>query len=170
MSALPVAYVVHCIAGRVRVRVPERRGNAAFFEKITRRLQDIPAIISAEAAPATGSILVHFKGGMDQLATSAALLQDEIRLEMRPPPSKPMMQRVHEEVAGIDAVIRDFTNGEVDARALVFCGMLVISAVQVLRGNVGAPAASMLWYTAETARHWRADASTETRGSPRRPG
>jgi hypothetical protein len=36
-----------------------------------------------------------------------------------------------------------------DARAVAFGGLMVISAVQLLPGNVLVPASALLWYAAE---------------------
>lgn len=150
MNGPPTAYVVHAMPGRVRVRVPHRKGDAAFFDGMASRLAEIPAVTAVVTNPLTGSVLVHFTGDIEALAISAMAL-----LELSPPPAQPIMQRVRGEVANVDMTIRRLTNGELDARSVMFCGLLAFSAVQLLRGNILAPAATMLWYTAELARQWQ---------------
>ena len=58
----PVAYIEHQLPGRVRLRVPSRRGEVPFFEKMVRELSKHPAIRELTATPLTGSItLQHFE-------------------------------------------------------------------------------------------------------------
>jgi hypothetical protein len=59
---VPVAYIEHQLPGRVRLRVPSRRGEVPFFEKVVRELSKHPAIRELTATPLTGSItLQHFE-------------------------------------------------------------------------------------------------------------
>lgn len=154
MTTRPTAYVVHAMPGRVRVRVPARKGDGAFFDGIAGRLRQLPAVTSVTTSPLTGSVLVHFTGEIEALAFGAMTLLHDVAFELTPPPAEPMMQRVRSGLADVDATVRELSGGEMDTRALAFCGLLAISAVQLLRGNVLAPAATMLWYGAEIARHW----------------
>jgi hypothetical protein len=59
---IPVAFIEHQLPGRVRLRVPARRGEVPFFEKVVRELSKHPAIRELTASPLTGSItLQHFE-------------------------------------------------------------------------------------------------------------
>jgi len=57
---IPVAYIEHQLPGRVRLRVPSRRGEVPFFEKVVRELSKHPAIRELSATPLTGSITLHY--------------------------------------------------------------------------------------------------------------
>lgn len=152
MTALATAHVVHALPGRVRVRVPERRGDAAFFEDLASRLATLPAVAAVATNPLTGGVLIHFTGAVEAFALSAAAVLGDIRLDLSPPPVPPMLERLRGELTSIDATIQGLTEGELDARSVLFAGLIAVSAVQLLRGNIVAPAATMLWYAAELAR------------------
>jgi len=51
---IPVAYIEHQLPGRVRLRVPSRRGEVPFFEKVVRELSKHPAIRELSATAAHG--------------------------------------------------------------------------------------------------------------------
>ncbi len=69
---IPVAYIEHQLPGRVRLRVPSRRGEVPFFEKVVRELSKHPAIRELTANPLTGSItLQHFEPLQPIIATAA---------------------------------------------------------------------------------------------------
>lgn len=160
MTDRPIAYVVHAMPGRVRVRVPDRKGDTAFLDSIASRLAEIPSVTSVAANPVTGSVLMHFTGDIQALAMRAMMLLDRVQLELSPPPARPVLERVRDELAGFDATMRELTGGEMDARAMAFAGILLLSAVQLFRGNVLSPAATMLWYAADLARQWRSPDET----------
>ncbi len=155
MTERPTAYVVHAIPGRVRVRVPDRKGDAAFFDSIASRLAELPLVTSVTTNPVTGSVLVRFTGDIEALAMRAMMLLDQVQLELSPTPAQPVLKRLRDELAGFDATVRELTGGEMDTHAMAFAGMLALSAVQLFRGNILAPAATMLWYAADLARQWR---------------
>ena len=155
MTPPPVGYVAHVLPGRVRVRVPARRGDAAFFDRVAERLGELPSVTSVIATPLTGSVVVEFTGEIQALALAAMALSDEVRLELAPPPTAPLMLRVRREVAAADAAIREATGGELDARAAAFCVLLAFSALQLLRGNLLAPTVTLLWYAAVLGGEWQ---------------
>ena len=48
-QSLPLAHIAHQLPGRVRLRIPERRGDAAFFDELARALASWPGIERAQA-------------------------------------------------------------------------------------------------------------------------
>lgn len=69
---VPVAYIEHQLPGRVRLRVPSRRGEVPFFEKVVRELSKHPAISELSASPLTGSITLQYFEPLQPIATAAA--------------------------------------------------------------------------------------------------
>src|SRR5712671_6162198 len=69
---IPVAYIEHQLPGRVRLRVPSRRGEVPFFEKVVRELSKHPAIRELTATPLTGSITLHYYDPLQQIVAAAA--------------------------------------------------------------------------------------------------
>jgi hypothetical protein len=69
---VPVAYIEHQLPGRVRLRVPSRRGEVPFFEKVVRELSKHPAISELSASPLTGSIMLQYFEPLQPIAAAAA--------------------------------------------------------------------------------------------------
>ncbi len=69
---IPVAYVEHQLPGRVRLRVPSRRGEVPFFEKVVRELSKHPAVRELNATPLTGSITLQYAEPLRPITAAAA--------------------------------------------------------------------------------------------------
>ena len=67
----PVAYIEHQIPGRVRLRIPERRGDAAFFQRIVGTLSKLPDVTELDGSPLTGSIRIRHKGPSEAIMAAA---------------------------------------------------------------------------------------------------
>jgi hypothetical protein len=70
------AKVVHAIHGRVRLRVPELRSNAALAQRIGDRLSVVPGVRRVGANPVTGSLLVEYDPAALDLAESRRALEE----------------------------------------------------------------------------------------------
>jgi hypothetical protein len=71
---IPVACVEHQLPGRVRLRVPSKRGDVSFFERAVRELSRHPAIWELAASPLTGSITVQYSEPLQAIMELAASL------------------------------------------------------------------------------------------------
>src|SRR5690348_1245731 len=80
----PDAFVRHQIEGRLRLRVPGRRGDDGFFRRVTSLLAGIPQIQSFATNPLTGSILIKYGGSAEPVLVAMAEL---IRLVPAPAPA-----------------------------------------------------------------------------------
>jgi hypothetical protein len=54
------AHIVHHVPGRLRLKVPEAKGNADFLEDVKAALGPIQGIREIEVNSVTGSVLVHY--------------------------------------------------------------------------------------------------------------
>jgi hypothetical protein len=134
---VPEAAVCHMSPGRIRVRVPAMRGDDEYFRAVER---DLGARFGAVVAnSATGSILLTGAGvslsDVRDIAAEHALFA---LAERRPTPAD---ARTAPTVLELPAVPL--------TTAAVF-GLLAV--VQLLRGQVLAPATSLFWYALETLR------------------
>ncbi len=68
---IPSAYVEHQLPGRLRLRVPEKRGDREYFESVRKALSGHPAVGQLKVNPATGSILLHYNGAAEPVTTTA---------------------------------------------------------------------------------------------------
>ena len=60
MPSLPAARISHFTARRLRIKVPEKRRNTAFFTAVAERLAAWESVESVETNPLTGSVLIHY--------------------------------------------------------------------------------------------------------------
>jgi hypothetical protein len=162
---VPVASIEHQLPGRVRLRVPSKRGDVPFFDKVVRELSKHPSLRELSARPLTGCITLHYCEPL-QLMTAAAAEQKLFEIGG----SEPQDQESKEQgvagatVAGLSglglfqvargnmlgsaienlwhafAAQRIFGRPEI---ALVFAGLGVY---QMLRGQIFGPASSLFFY------------------------
>jgi hypothetical protein len=89
-SQTPGAYIAHQMPGRVRFRVPSKRGDAAFLARVSEALRVQPGIAAVTADARTGSVLVKHEMGAEDvasLAESKALFRVTDAPDRRPSPA-----------------------------------------------------------------------------------
>ena len=147
----PPAYIVHQVHGRLRLRVPEMRGDPDYFEEVADVLAERTDDIRVRTNHVTGSVLLlHPLTSYEELET-ALLDLDLFELSFDPEPDVNALTPL---VSGIDAINRslsDSTSGRVDLRTVVVIVVLALVLRQALRGEVVGPAFTMLWSTLDLA-------------------
>ena len=58
---MPIAYVEHQIPGRLRLRIPERRGDVTFFQRVVGALSKVPDVTELDGSPLTGSVRIRYR-------------------------------------------------------------------------------------------------------------
>ena len=69
MSAMGI--VEHKLPGRVRVRIPSKRGDPAFFEAVLTKVKSHPNVRHVRANSYTGSVVIHHAGSADDILALA---------------------------------------------------------------------------------------------------
>jgi hypothetical protein len=152
MSELPQARVCHLTSGRLRLKIPEKRGDDGFFGTVRERLSGWDAVQAVAVNPLTGSVLVHFADPAALVAENAqkndlfAVAYEEMtEAEVE----APLIERAARGFAAADAAVRRWTAGGADLRGSLFVALLAGGLYQLARGNIAAPAATLLWYAGE---------------------
>jgi len=171
---IPVAYIEHQLPGRVRLRVPSRRGEVPFFEKVVRELSKHPAIRELTATPLTGSItLQHFEplqpiiaAAADQKLFETSRLEPAAKARESKPVSGPskgpglanglatglsglsLFQAAQGNVLGsaVENFWLSFGAHRTLGRADVAAGFAALGVFQLLRGQLFGPASSLFFY------------------------
>jgi hypothetical protein len=135
----PLAIIAHASPGRVRFRIPERKGDQEYFQALRAVFERCPSVQSVEARAATGSILLLHSGtlehmvrdeGIGRLLTFAPSQEPEV---LRCPPPRGRAP--------------DRQRNQVNWSGMAALSLVGVSIVQVLRGNLTAPAwHTALWY------------------------
>jgi hypothetical protein len=142
-------YVAHRTAGRTRIRIPGRRGDSGFFSRAAEELAACGGISSAIANPVTGSILVWHTCDITEVAQHAAGRGLFVLIGTEPT-ELPLTDKLLERISDADLEVRRLSGGEIDLGSIAFLTLLSIGLVQLLRGNVVAPAITLLFYAAST--------------------
>lgn len=146
---MTVAHVVHELGGRIRLRIPERRNDAAFFEMLAEYIGQTEAVDSVAVDALTASVLIHHQ--LPPNALKSRLTKEfGLQLEPAPSPSKrhglaPLGQGVH----ALDEGLRKTSDGAADLRTLLFILLVMLAIRQALRGQIMIPAAALLWNAME---------------------
>ena len=136
----PSAHISHVTKGRVRFKIPAKKGNARFFSNIKDVLEKNTKVAGVEINPVTGSVLVTHKADIDsiiKLAESNKLFKLEKRRQR-------LSNNVVESFKSLDNTLKSATDGEIDLPTASFLTLAGVGIYEIARGNFAAPA----WYTA----------------------
>jgi hypothetical protein len=144
---LPIAYVAHNVEDRTRLRIPSRKGDAAFFAGVERALAACEGVAYVETNPMTGSVLLRHTAPIADL-TSYALEHQLFTLQPYTLPANTVLNTVSDRLDQAERTLQQMTHGAFDLNELLFVGLLGAVAVQVLRGKTLGPASALLSYAA----------------------
>jgi hypothetical protein len=63
MHAASRAFVVHCTPTRIRIKIPERQRQEAYFTALRRALLQHPDVLGVHANPLTASVVIECRDG-----------------------------------------------------------------------------------------------------------
>ena len=145
MAEPPTAAMVHRLPGRIRLQIPNRRGDLAYFDMLALELAMLDQVRGVSVNPATASVLLRYEEPLDRMIETArtqglfTLADLALRLE-------PIEQRLRQTFASADVTVREATAGELDLVGAAALGMLGLAALQALRGQLLGPAFNLAWY------------------------
>jgi hypothetical protein len=134
-AALPLAQVAHAMPGRARLRVADRRGDAAYFASISKGLSAIAGVRAVEVAPLTGSVLIQHSGPLARIGVAA----QEARLFV---------------VGEAPQVARVAPEASLDPKAVAALALLGAALWQMSRESIFPPAITLLWYASRLGGVW----------------
>ncbi|QGM97752.1 hypothetical protein [Methylocystis parvus] len=132
----PTAEICHVMPGRTRLRIAERRGDAAFFASIASGASALPGVRNVEVKPLTGSVLIQHWGPFDNLA-AAAREAGLFAVSEAAAPSEASAER------------------EVDPKLLAALALGGLALWQMSREKVFPPALTLLWYATNLGGLWK---------------
>lgn len=149
------AYVAHRSPGRTRIKVRSQRGNVAYFAGLQQRLSQCPGIDVVKTNFRTGSFLLIHTASLSQII-SFAQTQGLFTLDAQPeidPLSPSLLRQAAHHFFHADSEMARLTQGHMDLSSLVLILLVTASSVQLARGQVLAPASTLLWYALELVTH-----------------
>jgi Heavy metal associated domain 2 len=164
MPSLPAARISHFTRRRLRIKVPEKRRDMAFFGTVAARLAMWDSVEAVETNPLTASILIHFSDP-ERLFLEAAAKNDLFDIDFDAAfgdSSEPVVtQAAVQSFRTADHALRRWTQNEIDMRGVLFVLLLAGGVFQLLRRRLDAPAPTLLWYAGDLIGLW-SDRSADT--------
>ncbi len=142
MVKLPEARITHIISGRLRIKIPSRKGNTSYFKSLKQTFSGCDKVQKVEANAVTAGVLLLHDADIKDISKFA----EENRLfvvESRRPEQTVLVKRIRSGFEDLNRRATRFTGGELDLPGAVFVSLLSLSIYQIARGNFFAPA----WYT-----------------------
>jgi hypothetical protein len=128
-----IAHIEHRLPGRVRLRVPSKRGDLAFFERVVKELSRHPAVWDLVASPLTGSVTLQYSEPLQAIMDAVA---DLLLFESSRP----------ERGVATSASKRDKrASGDAGLAGQVAAGLSGLCIYQALRGKVVGNAVESFW-------------------------
>ena len=141
---IPEAIVCHSTPGRFRVKVPSRKGNAAYFSNLKDHFTQLEGVKEVEANALTGSV-VFIHAAADLKAISVFAQEHSLFRLIKSESGTPALSRnVARAFSDFDKRVKKFTGNELDVPGVAFLTLLGMGIYEIGRGNFAAPA----WYTA----------------------
>jgi len=145
----PQAEVSHALPRRTRLRIREKGGDEGYFQRIRERLGNTDGVVKVETNSLTGSVVIEHRFGVLNRIAETGTAEGLFRLTQPSPEGRLPVNRAAGAFAAMDGWLARATHGDIDAHAAIFIVLIVLSLVQIARGQVLAPAATLLWYAME---------------------
>ena len=157
MPSLPAARISHFTARRLRIRVPEKRRDTAFFAAVAERLATWESVERVETNPLTASVLIHFSDPQ-RLFLEAIVKNDLFDIDFDAAfaeLSEPVVSRAAaRSFETADQTLRRWTQNQIDIRGVLFAVLLAGGVFQLLRRRMDTPAPTLLWYAGDLIGLW----------------
>jgi len=149
MSAM--ATIAHRMPGRIRLSIPARRGDDAFFSELADRFSELPDVQRARPNARAGSILLEHTGDAQAILQWAAAAQ---LLDVTP--TVPATTDDRPGLLSAQApTIRLVSGRDIDPTFMAGVVFLGMGLVQLARGRVMVPAATAFWYAISVLPQWQ---------------
>jgi hypothetical protein len=144
------AYLSHLATGRVRLKIPAKRGDEEYFQALKTALAARSDIDEVQVSAKTGSVLILHSGALDLAALAQqAAGQGWFEFDPTPPALESLNSLIRRQIDQVDAWMRRFSGSRLDNPSLIFLAFAVLAARQIAKGHIAPPAATALWYMYE---------------------
>ncbi len=154
----PSAYIKHQLPGRVRLKIPQKRGDFGYFDRIAKLFADCPGIIQLQLNPSAASILIchaaetQLRNIIKFAQTNGLFTITKQPKEIVSIPQLPIATLTSTSLNRFDKSLMDLSQGLLDSRSLFLLTLTGLAIHQITRGNIMTPAASLFWYAIELLR------------------
>lgn len=155
---LPVGHVTHCIQTRIRIHIPSKQRDVAYFAVLGDKLSKCAGVDHLQVNPLTGSLLMLHH--IDVPAISRYAEENELFKLVPIAPSAPVSAQIASHFSALDQRLQLFSGGKIDLSSTAFFGLTMAGLFQLLRRNIWPAGLTLLWYAASVLpkRYSRRDA------------
>lgn len=153
---LPKAYIKHQMPGRVRLKIPQMRGNEPYFEHLAEAFADCDAISQIQLNSQAASLLIqHGSNPFSAVAEFAGnanlfILVAEGADELPAVRARASIAAWSSSgVSQLDQKLAQLSEGRFDLRSIFFLGFVGLAAHQAAKGRIMSPASTFLWRAIE---------------------
>jgi len=140
---LPRAHISHSTATRLRVKIPSKKGDAAYFQALKDHFSRFRSVDETHVNPLTGSLLLLSRVSAKTIAQFGAA--NSLFKLLPPEPNKSTLnEKVLNWFASFNEGIKVSSGGEWDIPSIAFVGLVGAGIYEICMGNILFPA----WYTA----------------------
>jgi hypothetical protein len=140
---LPQAQISHYTVNRLRIKIPSKRGQGAYFTFLKENLSKYHGIEEVRVNPMTGSVLLLHNLDATKIAQFGTANNLFLLHSPRPNPVT-LHQNVVNSFGRLNEHVKASTGGELDIPSLAFLGLIGAGIYQLTIGNFIMPS----WYTA----------------------
>lgn len=158
------AQIIHITPGRIRFKVPAKRYDPSFFEDLRAYCSSFDGVKQVTANVLTGSILLLY-GEIEQ-DTLIEHIKNHPLLDFESKDSQigkssevftatdqqTAAQRASSTFASLDSTLKEFSNGSLDLRSVLFISFVMFAARQLTHGAVFGSALNLFWYAIQLIR------------------
>lgn len=145
----PKAQIVHHTQNRLRLRIPEKRRDLAFFLNLYEWLRKIPGVTGVEANPTTGSALLHFHVGYGDAIAGVLARSDLLLVGGSAEQAGSIFNRSEGPAARVDRFLIEDGSSVANMRLILSLVMLGLTIQQLRRGQFLAPALTLFFYVVD---------------------
>jgi hypothetical protein len=144
----PKAKISHQTSSRLRLRIPAKRRDAAYFSALQEELSHCPGVLKVELNPLTGSVLVHHRSAAQALvdyAEERQLFSAGTEENPKAPPN-PISDRLSRQFAKVNQSLGDLTRGEIGLSDVALLSLIGLGLFQIFKKKILPEAVTLLWY------------------------
>lgn len=141
-AAAPAATVAHETEGRTRLRIPDKRGDRAYFEAARQALATCPGVLRVSGSPLTGSLLILHSGSLEPISDYARN-RELFRLVPAPPPET--FTSIGDQMRQLEEKLRSRTEQRWGVAGVTFYGLVGASVWQAIQGRILPPTVTLLF-------------------------
>jgi|GEM_PF-1432982 len=141
------AHIHHELPSRLRLYIPSKRKDVPFFEHLQQVLGECDEVDGVVVNAATGSVVIHHHGTVDELAKFAKhhhLFQIEPKRKAPIEVQRPPAARIASRLRKLNHTITKHSNGQFDLGFLTACGLVALAFFQAGNRRVLPPAWTLI--------------------------